>query len=188
MTTYKPTRGRRFPSLLWASASLVGKTKTIAFALGAPSDGMEVDYADPWSAWGGGWIDSALGSDMGGSVRFPARCYRAARRLAVSTSSRTRTTHRRTRSRSTPAVAKLTSGWYGGVYTNYAGTPEIVVPIGQVQYWSAYAQRLEWQLVTVALGVAKGCDLLLFELVDRLAAAGLLKETLPGVVAFAAYE
>ena len=83
-----------------------------------------------------------------------------------------------------PATARLTGGWYDGVYTNYAGAPEIVVPIGQVQYWSPYTRRMEWQPVTVALGMAKGCDLHLFELVDRLAEGGLLKETLPGVVAY----
>ena len=87
-----------------------------------------------------------------------------------------------------PATARLTGGWYDGVYTNYAGAPEIVVPIGQVHYWSAYTQRLEWQPVTVALGVAKGCDLVLFELVDRLAEKGLLKEVLPGVVAYTVEE
>ncbi|KAB5578141.1 amidase signature domain-containing protein [Coniochaeta sp. 2T2.1] len=73
-------------------ASLVGKTKTIAFALGVPKNGMEVDYPDPWSPRGDGyqntggsssgsgsavaaydWVDFALGSDTGGSVRFPAR-------------------------------------------------------------------------------------------------------------------
>ncbi|KAK3316257.1 amidase signature domain-containing protein [Apodospora peruviana] len=87
-----------------------------------------------------------------------------------------------------PATARLTGGWYDGVYTNYAGTPEIVVPVGQVQYWSAYTQRLEWQPVTVALGMAKGCDLLLFELADRLAEKGLLREVLPGMVAYAVEE
>lgn len=83
-----------------------------------------------------------------------------------------------------PATARLTGGWYDGVYTNYAGTPEIVVPIGQVQYWSAYTRRVEWQPVTVALGVSKGCDAVLFEIVERLSEKGLLKETLPGRVAY----
>lgn len=62
--------------------------------------------------------------------------------------------------------------------------PEIVVPIGQVQYFSPYTLVNEWQPVTVAIGVAKGCDKLLFEIVDRLAEAGMLKETLPGKVAY----
>jgi Asp-tRNA(Asn)/Glu-tRNA(Gln) amidotransferase A subunit family amidase len=75
-------------------------------------------------------------------------------------------------------------GWYDGIYTNYAVTPEIVVPIGQVEYWSPSTRRIEWQPVTVALGMAKGCDNALFALVDRLAAMELLVEMLPGKVAY----
>ncbi|KAH7303823.1 amidase signature domain-containing protein [Stachybotrys elegans] len=75
-----------------AGASLVGKLRTITFALGTPRNGQSVDYHDPWNARGDGyqstggsssgsgaaviaydWIDFALGSDTGGSVRFPAR-------------------------------------------------------------------------------------------------------------------
>jgi hypothetical protein len=77
---------------LAAGAQLVGKTKTIAFALGTPRNGWEVDYQDPWSFRGDGyqttggsssgssaaivaydWLDFTIGSDTGGSVRFPAR-------------------------------------------------------------------------------------------------------------------
>lgn len=64
-------------------------------------------------------------------------------------------------------MARLTGGWYDGVYTDYAGMPEIVVPVGQAQYWSAYTRKVEWQPVTVALGVSKGCDAVLFEIVER---------------------
>ncbi|KAF2748794.1 amidase signature enzyme [Sporormia fimetaria CBS 119925] len=74
--------------------------------------------------------------------------------------------------------------YYNGVYTNFAGIPEIVVPIGQVRYWSRYTLREEWQPVTVAFAAAKGCDLKLFELVERLEEAGLLRETLAGKVAY----
>lgn len=75
-----------------AGARLVGKTKTIAFALGTPRNGWEVDYQDPWNLRGDGyqttggsssgssaaitayeWLDFVIGSDTGGSVRFPAR-------------------------------------------------------------------------------------------------------------------
>lgn len=90
-----------------------------------------------------------------------------------------------------PATEKLTwtpvgvvTRYYNGVYTNFAGIPEIVVPIGQIKYWSPYTLRYEWQPVTVAFAAAKGCDLKLFELVERLEASGLLKETLPGKVAY----
>lgn len=83
-----------------------------------------------------------------------------------------------------PAQANLVPGYYDGLYTNYAGTPEIVVPIGQIEYESKYTKRTEWQTVTVALGVAKGCDLVLFDIVDRLTEAGLLKEVMAGVVGY----
>lgn len=78
----------------------------------------------------------------------------------------------------------VASYYWAGVNTNYAGIPEIVVPIGQIQYWSPYTLRYEWQPVTVAFAVAKGCDLKLFELVEKLEGLGLLKETLPGKVAY----
>jgi Asp-tRNA(Asn)/Glu-tRNA(Gln) amidotransferase A subunit family amidase len=78
----------------------------------------------------------------------------------------------------------LTTRYYSGVYTNFAGIPEIVVPIGQIKYWSPYTLRYEWQPVTVAFAAAKGCDLKLFELVEKLEVLGLLKETLAGKVAY----
>lgn len=83
-----------------------------------------------------------------------------------------------------PAKAELPLGFWDGIYSNYAGSPEIVVPIGQIQYESAYTKRTEWQTVTVALGVAKGCDLVLFDIVDKLTEAGLLTEVMAGVVAY----
>lgn len=83
-----------------------------------------------------------------------------------------------------PAEVRYVAGWWDGVYTNYAGTPEIVVPIGQVEYESEYTKRTEWQTVTVALGVAKGCDLVLFDIVDKLTEAGLLKTVMAGKLAY----
>lgn len=77
---------------LAGGAQLVGKTRTIAFALSAPGNGKEIDYIDPWNSRGDGyqttggsssgsgsavtaydWVDFTIGSDTGGSVRFPAR-------------------------------------------------------------------------------------------------------------------
>ncbi|KAJ4301513.1 hypothetical protein N0V90_003606 [Kalmusia sp. IMI 367209] len=78
----------------------------------------------------------------------------------------------------------LTTYYYNGVWANYADIPEIVVPIGQVRYVSPYTLREEWQPVTVAFAAAKGCDLQSFRLVEQLEALGLLKETLPGKVAY----
>lgn len=83
-----------------------------------------------------------------------------------------------------PAEVRYVAGWWDGVYTNYAGTPEIVVPIGQVEYQSEYTKRTEWQTVTVAVGVAKGCDLVLFDIVDKVTEAGLLKTVMAGKLAY----
>ncbi|KAJ4362935.1 hypothetical protein N0V83_010052 [Neocucurbitaria cava] len=92
---------------------------------------------------------------------------------------------------SAPAMEKVTyrpngvvSYYYNGLWANIAGIPEIVVPIGQVKYMSPYTLRQEWQPVTVAFAAAKGCDLKLFELVEKLAEAGLVKEVLTGKVAY----
>ncbi|KAH7131808.1 amidase signature domain-containing protein [Dendryphion nanum] len=71
---------------LAGGAQLVGKTRTIAFALGAPNNGKEIDYLDPWNPRGDGyqttggsssgsgsavtaydWLDFTIGSDTGGS-------------------------------------------------------------------------------------------------------------------------
>lgn len=84
----------------------------------------------------------------------------------------------------TPAGAHVASYYWNGVWVNYAGIPEIVVPIGQIKYKSLYTLRDEWQPVTVAFAVAKGCDLQLFNLVEKLEGLGLLRETLPGKVAY----
>lgn len=74
--------------------------------------------------------------------------------------------------------------YYNGVYTNYAGISEIVVLIGQIRYWSLYTLRYERQPVTVDFAAAKGCDLNLFELVEKLEAARFLTKVLPGKVAY----
>ncbi|CAO2652731.1 Nn.00g021420.m01.CDS01 [Neocucurbitaria sp. VM-36] len=90
-----------------------------------------------------------------------------------------------------PATEKITyrpngvvSYYYNGLWANYAGIPEIVVPIGQIKYLSPYTLREEWQPVTVAFAAAKGCDLKLFELVERLEEVGLVKEVLSGKLAY----
>jgi hypothetical protein len=70
------------------------------------------------------------------------------------------------------------------VSVNYAGVPEIVVPIGQIEFWSPYSRKIEMQPMTVAFQAAKGCDLVLFELVDRLREVGLIKEVMSGKLAF----
>lgn len=88
------------------------------------------------------------------------------------------------REKVTYAEPSVASYYWHGVFVNYAGVPEIVVPIGQIKYMSPYTLREEWQPVTVAFASAKGCDLKLFELVEKMETAGLVEETLPGKVAY----
>jgi Asp-tRNA(Asn)/Glu-tRNA(Gln) amidotransferase A subunit family amidase len=78
----------------------------------------------------------------------------------------------------------LVRGWYNGLQASFAGTPEIVVPIGQVQYHSPFTRRLEWQAVTVAFMAARECDGVLFDLVEKLADLGLVTEVKAGKLAF----
>jgi len=81
-------------------------------------------------------------------------------------------------------VTLAVSGYWDCVSVNYAGVLEIVVPIGQIEFWSPYSRKIEMQPMTVAFQAAKGCDLVLFELVDRLSEAGLIKEVMSGKIAF----
>ncbi|KAB5584956.1 hypothetical protein GE09DRAFT_1048175 [Coniochaeta sp. 2T2.1] len=165
-----------------AGASLVRKTKTIAFALGPAKNGMEVDYPDidqhdrPLPRRQREREQPAVGH---GRVHEPASEATCSEHILAHTYHGAPDTVE-----VKPTQAALTGGWFDGVCTNYAGVPEIVVPIGQVEVFSPYTLRTESQPVTVALGMAKRCDLVLFELVDRLAALGLLKDTLPGKVAY----
>ena len=82
----------------------------------------------------------------------------------------------------------LVRGFYNGMQANLAGFPEIVVPIGQVQYQSPFTRKMEWQTVTVAFAAARGCDAVLFDLVDKLADAGLVKEVMTGKFAYPVAE
>jgi Asp-tRNA(Asn)/Glu-tRNA(Gln) amidotransferase A subunit family amidase len=75
-------------------------------------------------------------------------------------------------------------GYWDCVGVNYAGVPEIIVPIGQYQFYSPYTRQMEYRPMTVAFQAAKGCDLVLFELVDKLAAKGLITEVMAGKTAF----
>jgi hypothetical protein len=75
-------------------------------------------------------------------------------------------------------------GVYNGMEASFAGFPEIVVPIGQVRYWSSFTRIKEWQTVTVAFAAPRGCDAVLFELVDVLESLGLLREVRTGKTAY----
>ena len=78
----------------------------------------------------------------------------------------------------------LVRGFYNGMQASFAGFPEIVVPIGQVRYYSPFTRREEWQAVTVAFAAPRGCDAVLFDLVDALEGLGLLNEVKTGKTAY----
>ncbi|ETS80552.1 hypothetical protein PFICI_08081 [Pestalotiopsis fici W106-1] len=63
---------------------------------------------------------------------------------------------------------------------NFAGVPEIVVPIGEVPYNSTVSMQIEYLPVTVVLRMARGCDYVLASLVDDLEQAGLLRPVATG--------
>jgi Amidase len=62
----------------------------------------------------------------------------------------------------------------------YAGVPDMVLPIGEKSYVSEVTGVEEKSPVTVDLLAAKGCDGMLFQLVNELAQAGILPEIKPG--------
>ncbi|GLB34241.1 putative amidase [Lyophyllum shimeji] len=65
-----------------------------------------------------------------------------------------------------------------------AGLPEVTVPLGQVPYFSQVSRR--WEVLPVAVQVVahRGCEDVLFEMVRRLAAKGVLKGVQVGREAF----
>ena len=79
---------------------------------------------------------------------------------------------------------RLVRGFYNGLQASFAGTPEIVVPIGQVTYFSPFTLKTEYQTVTVAFQAPKGCDGTLMELVRVLEENGLIKEVMAGKTAY----
>lgn len=78
----------------------------------------------------------------------------------------------------------LVRGYGNGMQASFAGFPEIVVPIGQVRYYSPFTRREEWQTVTVAFAAPRGCDAVLFGVVEKLEGMGLLREVRTGKEAF----
>lgn len=58
--------------------------------------------------------------------------------------------------------------------------PDFVVPLGEAPYNSTITGHVEYLPVTANLMAAKGCDGMLFSLIEDLYEAGILKESLPG--------
>ncbi|KAF2130417.1 amidase signature enzyme [Dothidotthia symphoricarpi CBS 119687] len=62
----------------------------------------------------------------------------------------------------------------------FTEVPDFVVPIGEVAYNSTITGHVEYLPVTVDFMVAKGCDGMLFSLIQDLYEAGIVKESLTG--------
>jgi hypothetical protein len=58
------------------------------------------------------------------------------------------------------------------------------VPIGQVPYFSNITFREEMVPVTIDMVVKRGCDFMLYNLIERLADEGVLKSVKTGRTAF----
>ena len=64
------------------------------------------------------------------------------------------------------------------------GCADFTVPIGQVPYFSPVTLHEELVPVTVSMVVKRGCDFVLFDLIERLADAGVVRAVKTGRTAF----
>ncbi|PWN54338.1 amidase signature enzyme [Violaceomyces palustris] len=77
-------------------------------------------------------------------------------------------------------------GFSASRLSNIGGIPEIIIPIDQVQYNSTITNTDDQYLpITVSVLAAKGCDLMLLDLVKKMKSAGIVKDVLTGSKAFA---
>jgi Asp-tRNA(Asn)/Glu-tRNA(Gln) amidotransferase A subunit family amidase len=77
---------------------------------------------------------------------------------------------------SSPEVAGIFFGWNQYSISQLAGVPEVVVPIGQVNYTSRVTGTTKFLPVAVSINAAAGCDFLLYDLVAQLAVRGIIPE------------
>lgn len=80
--------------------------------------------------------------------------------------------------------AAVTGPFWSTVPPSFGGVPEIIVPFGQAPYWSNYTLRTEYQPLTASFQAARGCDAVLFRMVNELAEAGVIGEVQTGKLAF----
>ena len=64
------------------------------------------------------------------------------------------------------------------------GCADFTIPIGQVPYYSQVTHRVEMLPVTVDMAVKRGCDFVLYDVVEKLAETGMLKLVKTGRTAF----
>lgn len=71
-------------------------------------------------------------------------------------------------------------GFSTGRISPFTEVPDMVVPIGQASYNSTITNHTEFLPVTIDFLAAKGCDGMIFQLVEDLRAAGIVNATLAG--------
>ncbi|KAL4795142.1 amidase signature domain-containing protein [Aspergillus venezuelensis] len=71
-------------------------------------------------------------------------------------------------------------GFKDGRISTLAGTPDFVVPVGEVPYTSTVSGKREHMPVTLSFGAAVGCDLMLSDLVRELQDAGVVRAVRTG--------
>ena len=71
-------------------------------------------------------------------------------------------------------------GFKDGRVAILAGTPDLVVPVGEVPYSSTVSLKTEFMPVTMSFGAARGCDLMLANLIEDLEQTGILKPVSTG--------
>lgn len=71
-------------------------------------------------------------------------------------------------------------GFKDGRISNMADVPDVVVPVGEIPYNSTVSLQTEYMLVTMSFVAARGCDLMLVNLIRDLQTAEILKPVSTG--------
>jgi hypothetical protein len=87
------------------------------------------------------------------------------------------TTNYRNAYRSPPGIP---TGFSTSRISIFSGVPDFVLPIGQAAYLSNITQKTEYLPVSVDILAAKGCDGMIFGLVQDLVKAGIVNATKAG--------
>lgn len=69
-------------------------------------------------------------------------------------------------------------------FCSFAGCADYTVPIGQVEYFSNVTRVMEMVPVTISIVAKRGCDFVLFNVIERLAELGLVRAVKTGRTAF----
>jgi len=77
-------------------------------------------------------------------------------------------------------------GFSDGRISNMARVPDLVVPVGEIPYNSTVSLKMEHMPVTMSFVAARGCDLMLVNLIEDLEKAGVLKPVSTGPMMYPA--